>query len=104
MNTEKPNSVVSLKADEASSAGRARACTRDSPAGKAPSAFDDDLDELLEMFEIDPHTAGARIAERPRVRRVLLGRVRYHVYFTVGETVVTIIAVWHASRGSRPGI
>jgi len=29
-------------------------------------------------------------------------RVRYHIYFTVSHRIVTIIAIWHTSRGSMP--
>lgn len=68
---------------------------------KARTAFDDDLAELVERLAQAPLLVGVRIAERPGVRRALLRRVRYYVYFTVAETV-TIIAVWHASRGHQP--
>ena len=43
-------------------------------------------------------------ANAPAVRRLLLPRTRYHVYFAVDEStrLVRIHAVWHASRGSGP--
>jgi plasmid stabilization system protein ParE len=38
------------------------------------------------------------------VRRVLLKRIRYYVYFEVSDdgARVSILAVWHASRGREP--
>jgi len=43
--------------------------------------------------------------DAPVMRRLLLPRTRYHVYFVVDEPgrVVRIHAGWHASRGSGPG-
>ena len=40
----------------------------------------------------------------PDVRRLLIGRSRYHIYWEVdaGSQVVTVLAVWHARRGSGP--
>jgi plasmid stabilization system protein ParE len=36
------------------------------------------------------------------VRRILLPRSRYAVYFTMGPDSVLIVAVWHTARGSGP--
>lgn len=38
------------------------------------------------------------------LRRVLLGRTRYHLYYTVSEdaTVVEILSLWHTARGKAP--
>jgi plasmid stabilization system protein ParE len=69
---------------------------------KAPTAFDDDLSELVELLAQAPHWVGARVAQRPGVRRAVLPRVRYYVYFTIAEATVTIIAVWHTSRANQP--
>ena len=40
----------------------------------------------------------------PEVRRLMIGRSRYHVYWEVDVTLftVTILAVWYAGRGSGP--
>jgi plasmid stabilization system protein ParE len=49
---------------------------------------------------------GKRYAEAPvpEVRRMLIGRSRYHVYWEVNATssVVTILAIWYAGRGNGP--
>lgn len=38
------------------------------------------------------------------VRRVLLGRTQYHLYYVVSEadSVIEVLALWHTSRGSEP--
>jgi plasmid stabilization system protein ParE len=69
---------------------------------KAPDAFEDDLEELLTVLEQVPLGVGGAVPGRPGVRRAVLRRVRYNVYFTVDHSMVTIIAVWHASRGTLP--
>jgi plasmid stabilization system protein ParE len=69
---------------------------------KAPDAFEDDLAELLTLLEQVPLAVGAAVSRRPGVRRAVLRRVRYNVYFTVDHPTVSIIAVWHASRGTLP--
>ena len=42
--------------------------------------------------------------EHGDVRRILLSRTRYHVYYVVDEHPLeaTILGVWHTSRGSAP--
>lgn len=42
----------------------------------------------------------------PGARRLLIGKTRYHVYYTVHpeEEIVLIRAVWHASRGRVPAL
>lgn len=71
---------------------------------KAPSAFDDELDELIERLSDRPELIGRPLAQQRDVRRVYLRRVRYYVYFRVleGGASVDIAAVWHASRRNGP--
>lgn len=69
---------------------------------KAPDAFDEDIDELLAVLEQMPHGVGAPVRLRPGVRRAVLRRVRYNVYYLVEDSCVLILAVWHASRGEPP--
>lgn len=40
----------------------------------------------------------------PRLRRVLMRRVRYHVYYNADEAgaVVHVLAIWNAQRGRGP--
>lgn len=69
---------------------------------KAPEAFDEDFADLVAMLEHRPLAAGAAVVQREGVRRAMLRRVRYSVFFTVTEKTVTILAVWHSSRGDTP--
>jgi hypothetical protein len=41
---------------------------------------------------------------RGPLRRVLLSRVSYHLYYAVDakSQIVNILALWHTSRGSKP--
>jgi hypothetical protein len=47
--------------------------------------------------------AHSRISD---LRRVLLARTQYYLYFVVSEdaTVVDILSLWHTSRGTPPRI
>jgi plasmid stabilization system protein ParE len=72
----------------------------------APELFDDELLAALATLEAAPnvgsHYAHPRTAQE--IRRLLMPRTRYHIYYLVDEAslVVWILAVWHASRGSEP--
>ena len=74
---------------------------------KAPAAFREELDRAFELIATQP-TIGARAldVELPGVRRILLARVRYHLYYRVVENPrrVEVLSVWHANRGSAPRI
>lgn len=68
----------------------------------------DEVTEALEQLATAPR-AGLPYAYRgraPNVRRVLLPRARFHVYYTVDETagIVTVRVLWHASRGRGPAL
>ena len=45
-------------------------------------------------------------AKFPGVRRIYLSRIRYHLYYRVSadDKAVEILALWHASRGTGPGV
>jgi len=73
----------------------------------APLLFLDELDAAIEQLARAPETG--RIyepMERLGIRRVLMPRSRYHVYYSVDHTtaVIRIHAVWHASRGAAPSL
>jgi hypothetical protein len=65
--------------------------------------FEDELAEAGALLESGPLLArvfdevGGRV-----VRRAPLPRTRYALYFTVGDELVTVHALWHGSRGSGP--
>ena len=71
----------------------------------APTLFVDELSGALDRISRLPGT-GAPFASRavPGLRRALLPRCRYHVYYTVhsARREVIVRAVWHAARGQGP--
>lgn len=71
----------------------------------APSALDEELERAFNLIRSMP-AAGQRVAtsKHPEVRRVLLGRVRYHLYYVASEETIDVLALWHASRGVGPDL
>jgi len=71
----------------------------------APRLFNRELRRLVERLPAFPRTGvpydDPGIAE---LRRALLRRTRYHVYYVFDESAATvwIIGVWGAVRGQRP--
>jgi len=66
---------------------------------KAPSAFVEELDEMLELIVERPGVGKPFRARRPGVKRVLMDRVRYYLYYRVNANGdVEVLSVWHASR------
>jgi plasmid stabilization system protein ParE len=71
---------------------------------KAPDAFAEEIERTFDLVRSLP-SVGEPV-KHPRVsgvRRVLLGRVQYYLYYrTVSDEAVEILALWHTSRGTRP--
>jgi plasmid stabilization system protein ParE len=71
----------------------------------APHAFDQDIADAVARLHHLP-LSGTPYADGPRsdVRRLLLRRSRYSLFFSVHEAtaVVRIGAIWHMSRGKMP--
>jgi len=42
--------------------------------------------------------------ELPDVRRVLMRRTRYYVYYRATADVLEVLAIWHTARGEGPGL
>ena len=71
----------------------------------APDAIRIDFQEAVALLSVQPGAgAKSRSPRYPELRRLYLSRVRYHVYYNVMPDKVVILAFWHASRGSGPGI
>lgn len=72
---------------------------------KAPSALIEDLEEAyLQIATFAGIGAKEGVATARRERRILLPRVRYHLYYRVVGTPprrVEVLALWHASRGAE---
>jgi plasmid stabilization system protein ParE len=74
---------------------------------KAPEALREELEQALQLVASQPEIgAMARSTGLAGVRRVLLSRVRYHLYYRVLEAPtrsIEVLALWHVSRGDKPG-
>lgn len=72
---------------------------------RAPDLFEDELaaatERLASSSSLAPVYATVGGAD---VRRILLPRTRYRVYFTIEPEIVVVHAVWHTSRGRGPAL
>ena len=71
----------------------------------SPGLLMEELAGAVEALSASPGVgAPYRRAALPGMRRVLLPRTRYHLYYTVDEAeeVVRIHALWHTARGQGP--
>ena len=65
---------------------------------KAPLAFEEDLAKVLDIIDHAPNI-GQLVPSRTRfLRRILLPRVRYYLYYRDTAPGVEVLALWHASR------
>jgi plasmid stabilization system protein ParE len=73
---------------------------------KAPGAVREELDRALELLAVQPHVgAKAGSVALGSVRRVLLSRINYHLYYRIRGTPpdgIEVLAFWHGSRGAPP--
>ncbi len=73
----------------------------------APFALVEDLERAFELVAAQPGIgARARNAKKEGVRRLLLSRTDYHLYYQVNAEAgrIEILALWHAHRGREPSI
>lgn len=71
----------------------------------APDAIRIDFQEATLLLASQPGVGATSSTPRyPGLRRIYLSRVRYHIYYQVQGEKVVIVAFWHASRGSGPGL
>jgi plasmid stabilization system protein ParE len=68
-----------------------------------PELFQRELETTVAAVASSP-MLGAVSAddEFPDVRRVLMRRTRYHVYYRIIGDVLEVLAIWHAARGEGP--
>lgn len=72
---------------------------------KAPDLFVSELEAAQQLLAVEPEAGtGFPTPRYPGVRRLLMVKTRYHLYYTVHEEeeLVLIRALWHASRGRVP--
>ena len=74
---------------------------------KAPDALHEELQQVMQLVASQPEVGAiARNVKLAGVRRVLLGRVGYHLYYRRLDSPASIqvVAFWHATRGEAPGL
>jgi plasmid stabilization system protein ParE len=93
---------VELSGEAKAQVDRADAWWRENrPA--APDLFANELDQALIGLEGAPGL-GLRYEPKPGIRRLLLQRTSYHLYFLVQADRVHVVAVWSAYRGRGPAL
>ena len=68
----------------------------------APDLFANELEEALADLSDTPSLGTIYEAETETVRRLLLRRTHYHLYFVPEPDRIYVVAVWSAFRGSGP--
>ena len=69
----------------------------------APDLFLVELRRGLGFIENAPDSFAVLDEPRmPGLRRILLEKIRYHIYWTTTQNTIEILAVWHTSRGHGP--
>lgn len=70
---------------------------------KAPDAFDDEIDDALQLLRSNPGIGEPLGPPSRGFRQLFITRIGYFIYYRVHhEGIVELLAIWHASRGSRP--
>ena len=71
----------------------------------APTLFRSEITRAFQLVSVRPEIGARAINVRlVGVRRVLLSRVRYHLYYRAESDTVEILALWHTSRASAPEV
>lgn len=68
----------------------------------APGLFTDELDQALSDLAATPSLGTTYRAGSQTVRRLLLRRCHYHLYFIEEQDRIYVVAVWSAFRGKGP--
>jgi plasmid stabilization system protein ParE len=73
----------------------------------APGAVRTDIGEALALLAQQPGIGTAYEGRTKGVRRLLVGRIRYFIYYRVTPDMpdtLEVLAVWHVSRGKQPSL
>lgn len=74
----------------------------------APDALREELEQALQLIALQPEIgATARNIKLAGVRRVLLSRVKYHLYYRIVEgppRSIEVLSLWHTGRGGNPAV
>ena len=70
-----------------------------------PGAVREDLDSMFSLLMVQPGMGvRARRATLKSVRRIMLSRIRYYVYYREYNDAIEVLAFWHTSRGDEPSL
>jgi plasmid stabilization system protein ParE len=73
----------------------------------APEAFQDAIEQAFELISTHPKVGAVATNVRLHgLRRILLSRVRYYLYYRVKSKphAVEVLALWHMSRHPDPNL
>jgi len=71
----------------------------------APGAIRIDIGEALALLAEQPGIGASYEGARAKgVRRLLVGRIRYFIYYRTTQDTLEVLAVWHVSRGKQPSV
>ena len=71
----------------------------------APGAVRTDISEALALLAQQPGIGTAYEGARAKgVRRLLVGRIRYFIYYRITPETLEVLTVWHVSRGKQPSM
>ena len=69
----------------------------------APGAVRNDIGEALALLAQQPNIGvSCKNGRAKGIRRLLMGRIRYFIYYRVTSETLEVLALWHMSRGSQP--
>ena len=69
----------------------------------APGAVRNDVAEILALLSVQPGAGAPARRTRVRgVRRAILPRIRYYLYYRVSGGALEVLALWHTSRDRQP--
>lgn len=69
----------------------------------APGAVRTDIGEALALLARQPGIGVTYKSGRANdVRRLLIGRIRYFIYYRVTSETLEVLALWHMSRDKQP--
>jgi plasmid stabilization system protein ParE len=68
-----------------------------------PGAIHEELDHAFSLLRAQPKIGGRATNTRARdVRRLLLERIHYYLYYRLRRGTIEVLGLWHTSRGSGP--
>jgi plasmid stabilization system protein ParE len=75
-------------------------------SSRVADLFREEFEAALERLEQAPFASAiyGHEGQPSTLRRLLLPRCRYFVYFEIEDDAVSALAVWHASRGAGPAL